>query len=77
MLAILTWECIAGHSSLFGQRPSDQQKADALIRSGERAMMIGYVFVGVGFLMMVAGILYAIYHDRKKKARKQAKLAAR
>jgi hypothetical protein len=77
VLAILTWECIAGHSWLFGQGTGNQHKADELIRSAQRMEILGYVLAGVGMLVMVAAIPYAIYYDRKKKARKQAKRAAR
>jgi hypothetical protein len=76
LLAVLVWECFAAHSMLFAQAPGNQ-KAEELIRSGERAATIGYILTGIGILIMVAAIPYGIYQDRKKKARKQAKLAAR
>jgi hypothetical protein len=76
MHALLAWECIAGHSVAFGQAPGNQQRADELIRSGERMVILGYVLVGVGIFTILAGVVGAIYQDRKKKARKRARLAA-
>jgi hypothetical protein len=76
VLALLTWECMAGHSLVFGQGPGNQQRADELIRSAERMVVLGYILVGVGIFTILAGVVGAIYQDRKKKARKRARLAA-
>jgi hypothetical protein len=75
--ALFTWAFIAGSSLLFGQAPTNQEKIDEAIRSGERMEMLGHILVVTGVLVMVAGIPFGIYYERKKKARKQRELAER
>jgi hypothetical protein len=45
-----------------------QKKAvDDLMRSAQQSEMLGYVFAGLGLLLVVAAIPVAIYLERRRK----------
>jgi hypothetical protein len=67
----LGWRFLAGDGVLLAQQSGNQQKVNELIRSAQQAERIGYIFAGVGILLVIAAIPLGIYMDRKKKARKR------
>src|SRR4051812_29437758 len=75
VLAVLAWVLAGSPSAVRAQQTYDKQKADELIRSAEQTAMLGYILAGVGLLLVLAAIPYAIYADRKKKALKLARQA--
>ena len=70
VMVVLAWVLLGWSSALQAQQTYDKKKADDLIRSAEQAEMQGYILAGVGILLILAAIPYAIYADRKKKARR-------
>lgn len=72
-LGVLTWAFLSSAFALHAQETYDKKKADDLIRSAQQSEMLGYILAGVGILVILAAIPYAIYADRKKKALKRAR----
>jgi len=65
----LAWAFL-GVLPLAAQQDPNKQKADELIKSAQQSEMLGYVLAAAGFLVIIAGVVYAILTDKKKKRRK-------
>lgn len=62
----------ASASAADAQSPGNRQTVDDLVRSAQLFEMLGYLLGGAGILLVILSVLYTIYADRKKKARKRA-----
>lgn len=63
---------LLAQGSKLGLSPADQKKYDELVQSGNRHLMLGYIFAAVAILLAVGAIPLSIYLDRRKKARQKA-----
>lgn len=63
----------ASASAVDAQSPGNRQTVDDLVRSAQLFEMLGYILGGAGILLVILSVLYTIYADRKKKARKRAR----
>lgn len=71
ILAALAWVVLGVWNRLYAQGTSNNETADELIRSAQRSEMLGYILGGAGILVIIGGVIYTIFADRKKKTRKR------
>jgi hypothetical protein len=60
---------LLGSPRVLAQADAAAQKkaVDDLMRSAQQSEMLGYVFAGLGLLLVVAAIPVAIYLERRRK----------